>query len=478
MSRTLKTLRTGFAVASVIAMTGCPQPTTELHDLEKIRQVLNTNADVAYASYSDSVSSAEALKVAIDALVATPSQATLTAARNAWKAAREPYGQTEVYRFRASPIDDTNYNAADGEDGPEGSINAWPLGEALIDYVVEGADFGADQVGVSGHETGVADPIPGNNIINTTSITIDEALLEKSATAEDEHDVISGYHAIEFLLWGQDLNADGSATQPRDNTPGNRPFTDFAQNATCTSGATVNADATVCTRRATYLQVATTKLINELKVVRDAWAPGATYRASFTTVADIEAGKAKLVEILTGMGTLSEGELAGERMQIALSANSQEDEHSCFSDNTHRDIWLNAEGVSNAFFGKYAGYDSTLDGTDDNTARAVDGYGIEDYLKDIGKTELAAQVAAALATTETNYKAIDAAARGGKPVDVVIQDASGADAKPMRDTIVSLNAQSTLIGKIATELELGDVSTVVDPEASACDTTNPTAECP
>src|SRR5690606_849296 len=128
---------------------------------------------------SDSVSSAEALKVAIDALVATPSQATLPAARNAWKAAREPYGQTEDYRFRATPIDDTNYNSADGEDGPEGSINAWPLGEALIDYVVEGADFGADQVGVSGHETGVADPIPGNNIINTTSIVIDEALLEK-----------------------------------------------------------------------------------------------------------------------------------------------------------------------------------------------------------------------------------------------------------------------------------------------------------
>ncbi|MGV3619471.1 MAG: imelysin family protein [Archangium sp.] len=474
-------LRTGLFSLSVIAAAGCTPPEempSDPNNLEKIRQVLNTNADIAYAGYSDSVTTAEALKVAIDALVATPSQATLNAARTAWKVAREPYGQTEVYRFRASPIDDTDYDADNGEDGPEGSINAWPLGEGLIDYVKEGDDFGADQVGVTGHETGVVDPIPGNNIINTTSITIDDALLGNSATAEDEHDVIAGYHAIEFLLWGQDLNADGSANGPRDNTPGNRPFTDFAKDATCTSGAgNVNADATICNRRGLYLQVATTRLINELKSVRDGWAPGAPYRPSFTTVADLAAGKAKLVEILTGMGTLSEGELAGERMQIALSANSQEDEHSCFSDNTHRDIWLNAEGVSNSFYGRYAGYDATLDGVDDAAGKAVSGYGIDQYLKDIGKTELAAQVAAALTTTETNYKAIDANARAGKPVDVVIQDAAGADAKPMRDTIVSLNAQSTLIGKIATELGLGEVSTVVDPDASACDTTNPTSEC-
>lgn len=478
MRRTLNRLRTGLFSLSVMAAVGCTPENKDPNDLEKLRQVLNTNADVAHAGYSDAVSTAEALKVAIDALVAAPSQATLDAARTAWKVAREPYGQTEVFRFRASPIDDTNYDPDDGEDGPEGSINAWPLGEALIDYVVEGDDFGADQLGVTSHQTGVADPVGTHNIINSTSITIDAALLDKSATAEDEHDVIAGYHAIEFLLWGQDLNADGSATQPRDNTPGNRPFTDFANDATCTSGATVNPDATFCARRGLYLQVATARLIEELKAVRDGWAPGATYRAAFTKADDLDTGKKKLVEILTGMGTLSEGELAGERMQIALSANSQEDEHSCFSDNTHRDIWLNAEGVSNAFFGRYAGYDSTLDGTDDATGRAVDGYGLEQYLKDIGKTELAAEVAAALATTETHYKAIDANARAGKPVDVVIQNASGPDAKPMRDTIVSLNKQATLIGKIATELGLGDVSTVVDPDASACDTTNPTAECP
>ncbi len=449
------------------------------HDLDKLRDVLATNADIALAAYSDSVTTAQQLQTAIDALVADPTEETLTAAKQAWLVAREPYGQTEVYRFRASPIDDTNYDASDDEDGPEGDINAWPLGEGLIDYVVAGTDFGDDQINVSGHQTGVPDPIPDNNIINSTDITIDQALLANTATAEDEHDVIAGYHAIEFLLWGQDLNADGSADtiSSRDATAGNRPVTDFALDDTCTSGDTVNGAPELCIRRGQYLQVAAAKLVADLTQVRDGWAPGAGYRTAFTTVEDVDAAKAKLLEILVGMGTLSEGELGGERMQIALSANSQEDEHSCFSDNTHRDIWLNAEGVSNSYYGEYAGYDSTQDGTDDQTGSAVSGYGIDDYLIDLGLTDLEGAVSAALATTQTHYTAIDAAARGGQPVDVLIMDAGGDAAAPMRDTIVSLNAQSAQIANIAVELDVGSAEDVVDPEASECDTLDPTTEC-
>ena len=448
------------------------------HDLDLMRQVLETNADIAFAAYSDSVTTAQALQTAIDTLVADPTEANLDAAKEAWLVSREPYGQTEVYRFRASPIDDSNYDAGDGEDGPEGDINAWPLGEGLIDYVVTGTDFGDDQVNVTEHSTGVEGPIPENNIINSVNIPIDEALISNTATAEDEHDVIAGYHAIEFLLWGQDLNADGSAdtVDSRDSTAGQRPVTDFALDDTCTSGPDV-VDVQLCQRRGQFLQVAAAKLVADLEGVRDGWADGADYRTAFTTVDDVEGAKAKFLEILVGMGTLSEGELAGERMQIALSANSQEDEHSCFSDNTHRDIWLNAEGVSNSYYGVYAGYDSTLDGSDDQTGNAVDGYGLDDYLTDLGMTDLESAVAGALTTTETNYTAIDASARGGTPVDQMILDAGGDAAAPMRDTVVSLNAQSTQIANIAVDLDIGSADDVVDPEASECDTTNPTAEC-
>ena len=449
------------------------------HNLEQLQMVLQTNADIAFAAYSDSVTTAQDLSAAIDALVADPTEQNLESAKAAWLVSREPYGQTEVYRFRASPIDDTNYDPSDDEDGPEGDINAWPLGEGLIDYVAIGTDFGDDQVNVSGHQTGVPDPIPDNNIINSVDIDIDADLISNTATAEDEHDVIAGYHAIEFLLWGQDLNADGSADtiDNRDGTPGQRPVTDFALDEACTSGDVVNGAPELCQRRGKYLQVAVAKLIDDLTQVRDGWAPGAEYRTAFTTAEDIDTAKAKLLEILVGMGTLSEGELAGERMQIALSANSQEDEHSCFSDNTHRDIWLNAEGVSNAYFGDYAGYDSTLDGSDDQTGNAVSGYGIDDYLTDLGLTDLDTAVSDALATTQANYTAIDAAARGGSPVDVQILDAAADAASAMRDTIVSLNAQSAQIANIAVDLDVGSAEDVVDPEASECDTTDPTAEC-
>ena len=255
------------------------------------------------------------------------------------------------------------------------------------------------------------------------------------------------------------------------STGGQRPLADFVST---TAGDTA-------ARRHAYLEVVVDKLIEDLEAVQAEWATGSetNYRATFTTIADAADAKKKLTEILTGMGTLSEGELAGERMQIAFSSNSQEDEHSCFSDNTHRDIWLNAEGVSNSFTGTYTGYDHDLDPTTADIVSpgltAVDGYGIEDYLTEVGLSGIATTAAAALATTEVNYTAIDTSARtGGKPFDVLIMDANKTDTNPVAKTIISLNAQSRAIQDAANQLGLG---TVVDPKASDCDTQDPTTEC-
>lgn len=450
----------------------------EVNDLAGIRQVLETNADLAVAMYTDSIVTAQALETAVDAFVAAPSPQTLEAARQAWLIAQEPYSQTEVYRFRSSPIDDTDYDPSNGEDGPELEINSWPLGEGLIDYVVTGSDFGDDQVNVTAHATGVQDPIPQNNIINSTSIPIDENLLAANVSAEDERDVITGYHAIEFLLWGQDLNQTGGAADaPRDNTPGQRPHTDYLQDENCTSGPTEHDDGTLCARRAALLQLLIDKLIQDLTEVRDGFAAGSSYRAAFADVPDLQTGKGRLLEILTGMGTLSEGELGGERMQISLSANSQEDEHSCFSDNTHRDIVLNADGIAHLFRGVYPGYDSDLDGVVDVTTNAVNGYGLDDYLRAVGQSDLANQIEAALTTTAGHLLAIDTNARAGNPFDVQIVDPNSELARPIRDGILALNAQSTLIARIALNLALGTEEQVVDPDASLCDTTDPTSEC-
>ncbi|MEM1404631.1 MAG: imelysin family protein [Pseudomonadota bacterium] len=456
--------------------------------LDRAARLLETNANIALAAYEDSVDTAKALKTAIDSFAANPTQAGLDAAKMAWLVAREPYGQTEVYRFRNSPIDSTNYM---DEDGPEGAINAWPLGEALIDTVVISPgtvdDFETDQVGISSSSTPIAGggavdgSDPAVNII-ASSVTIDAALLDGSASADDERDVISGYHAIEFLLWGQDLNNNGMVTVGTDRETavksngaanlaagGQRPLTDFTSDA----GAA---------RRLLYLQVATDKLIADLESVVDGWRDGVdgNYRDQFTTINNTSEALERLTEILTGMGTLSEGELAGERMQISFSANSQEDEHSCFADNTHRDILLNAEGISNSFYGDYSGYDADLDGADgagDNTDRAVSGYGFDDLARDLGGD--VATVAAALDTaiqeTTTAVGTIDASARAGSPVDVLIQTANLNETNPMFTSILALNGQSTEIANLAEALEIAE--DVVDDDASECDTTNPTEEC-
>jgi len=489
---------------------------TSTADIEKAQLVLNTNADIAYAAYTDSVNTAKELQAALLAFKIEASKATgdrddaaaenlLVAAKKAWLVSREPYGQTEVYRFRNSPIDSTNY--AD-ENGPEGDINAWPLGEALIDYVqINSSDFDTDKVGVENNSAGInanADGIAGDdsidedpnavddnggpidgsnvsqNIIATTTIDITPALFAEAAS--DDRAVLAGYHAIEFLLWGQDLNDSGLPTIGTDREDavkteavktatapvnpfaqgGQRPLADFTTNA--------NAD-----RRHLYLEVVVAKLITDLTQVQQGWAKGdaTNYRAQFTTIKNEADANNKLAEILTGMGTLSEGELSGERIQQAFFKNSQEDEHSCFSDNTHRDIWLNAEGVSNSFTGTYAGYDSNLDGIDDVTTNAItNGYGINDYLAYKGLNNISAQIATALNTTKNSYSAIDESARMGKPFDVLIQtkDSDGIVAT----TITSLSGQARLIQEAATQLGLGEV---VDPEASTCNTQDPTSAC-
>lgn len=452
-------------------------------NIDSVRQLLNTNADIAYAAYSDALDTAQDLHDAIDTFAADRTQQNLDNAKIAWLVAREPYGQTEVYRFRLSPIDSTDYSS---EDGPEGEINAWPLGEALIDNVVtDTSDFSAGQVAVSENGAGVNSngavdgSVANQNIIGDTNITIDASLLAGTLSDSDERDVITGYHAIEFMLWGQDLNDSAAGTDGSDRDEavkthgaanlangGQRPLSDFTE-------------ATYGDRRVQFLQVVADKLVADLTAVRDAWAPGASnYRAEFTTIATRADAIQKLKEILQGMGTLSIGELAGERMQIAYTTNSQEDEHSCFSDNTHRDIWLNAEGVANSYYGDYAGYDSDLDGTDDETTRAVAGYGFDDYVADTGIASLqalASQLETALTETQTNYTRIDTRARGGEPVDVQIMSDQRMANDPLYDTIISLNTQGNLINDVAAALNIS--GSVLDPGATDCDTSDPNASC-
>ncbi|ALO33749.1 metalloproteinase [Colwellia sp. MT41] len=376
--------------------------------------VIKTNANIAYAAYADSLISATTLKTVLETFVAEPTEVTFALAKKAWLDSREPYGQTEVYRFRQGPIDELKADGTLGKDdageGPEGLINAWPLGEAIIDYVeavdgLSGPESPANAIGMGGIIAAKKDD--GTFKYATIDATTLSNLFEHG---EDGRNVTTGYHAIEFLLWGQDLNKEAAQSDSKvhDNTPGQRPFSDFNTSGGCTSGlGNVMADE-ICTRRGQYLVTTAELLIKELTRVTEQWEPvsGAHYKTF------VAGGDVSLAKILEGMGRLSFGELAGERINVALIENSQEDEHSCFSDNTHRDIFLNAKGVQNSFNAKYVRIDGEV----------IEGASIYDLLVVEGHHELANKLRGALEATMSAAAVIDTKAKTGTPFDVLMQE--------------------------------------------------------
>lgn len=288
------------------------------------QQVIENYANIVYANYEDSYLKAKELQSKVDEFIASPSEELFNNAKKAWLDARPVYSQTEAFRFYSGPIDD--------EEGLEPYINSWPLDENFIDYVKDHSNEG--KILMSGV---INDP---NSF---PEITAD--MLLKENEIHGEADVKVGYHAIEFLLWGQDLSTDG---------PGNRPYTDYT--------TAPNAE-----RRKTYLKVVTDLLVEHLSTLKDLWLPNSTYRVAFVSQ---ENSKNSLVNILTGIGKLSKGELAGERMTVAMENKDQEDEHSCFSDNTHNDIIFNQQGMVNVYLGKYTRIDGTI----------VEGTGFDDLV--------------------------------------------------------------------------------------------------
>ncbi len=326
--------------------------------------VIENYANLVLKNYQDAFDTAKLLDEKIEAFVGEPTETNFEATKKAWLEAREPYGQTEAFRFADGPIDD--------EDGPEGLLNAWPLDENYIDYVEGKEDSG---------------------IINnpTAFPTITKQLLldqnEGGNTANGDQDVAEknisvGYHAIEFLLWGQDN------TNPTEKEAGKRPYTDFVD-----GGTAENQD-----RRRAYLSVCSKILLDNLQSLIGEWNANGPYRKTFLELDEDVA----LKNMLTGISKLAKGELAGERVFVSFDNRDQEDEHSCFSDNTHRDLRLNLAGVANVYRGEYT---------------TVSGKSIEDLIAETNAT-LGAEISAQLAKAEA---AVEATAI---PFDFAISDDS------------------------------------------------------
>lgn len=364
-----------------------PPASAESTDLVSLRQlVVSQYALLAQATYEDALAGARTLAGSIDAFVEAPSADTLTRARQAWIEARVPYTQAEAFRFYDGPIDEV-----------EGLINSWPIDENLIDYV-----DGEPDAGIINHP----DRFP----------TISKALIASLNEKGGEKNITAGFHGIEFLLWGQDLNDDG---------PGQRSHLDY-----------VDGQQPHASRRGQYLRAAAWLLVENLKTVVEEWAPdrAANYRARFLAMPPDEA----LTCILKGAGILSGAELAGERLTVPYETKEQEDEHSCFSDNTHQDIVFDVLGIQNVFLGRYVR----------SSGERLEGKSLRDLLARIDPA-LAATLDRQIEASVAASKAVPA------PFDRAIQ---GIDTAPgrvaVKHLITALRAQADSIAQAGAVLGL------------------------
>ncbi|MEM7302924.1 MAG: imelysin family protein [Pseudomonadota bacterium] len=375
--------------------------------------VLKNYADIAHAKYEDSLTTAKALDGAIAELIKSPSADALAKARSAWLASRVPYQQTEVYRFGNPIVDEW-----------EGKVNAWPLDEGLIDYVDGSYGTESDE-----------NTLYTANVIANASITVNGKAVDAGKLSPDflsgvlqeaggiEANVATGYHAIEFLLWGQDLNGTKAGA-------GNRPHTDFDVN-NCTGGN--------CARRVEYLSSASKLLIADLEEMVANWAEGGAARKNIT-----DNGLANgLAAMLTGMGSLSYGELAGERMKLGLLLHDPEEEHDCFSDNTHNSHLYDAVGIQNVYLGRYTRIDGSV----------VEGASLASLVK--GKNaKLDAELTSKLAATVAAMKTMAKRAEGGEAYDQQIGEGNKEGNAAVQAAIDALIAQTRSIERAVAALEL------------------------
>lgn len=375
-------------------------------------------ADMVFAVYSDAESTAKTLQTAIDTFLANPNDETLKAARTAWIAARVPYLQSEVFRFGNTIIDDW-----------EGQVNAWPLDEGLIDYVDKSYEHALGNPGAN------ANIIANNEIqVGEDKVDVKEITPEKLASLNElggsEANVATGYHAIEFLLWGQDLNGTGPGA-------GNRPASDYMTGDGATGGHNE--------RRRTYLRAVTQLLVSDLQEMVGNWKPNVedNYRATLES----EPATDGLRKMLFGMGSLSLGELAGERMKVSLEANSPEDEQDCFSDNTHYSHFYDAKGIRNVYLGEYTRVDGTK----------MSGASLSSL---VAKADPAADAAlkADLAATEAKIQVMVDHANNGEHYDQLIAADNEKGNQIVRDSIAALVKQTGSIEAAAGKLGISDLN--------------------
>lgn len=383
------------------------------------RAVLAAYREQAYRVYDDAYQSARLLYEQIDALVQNPSNESLMSARKSWQAARVPYSQSEALRFGHWFVDEW-----------EAKVNSWPIDEGFIDYVdnsylasdtntwARANIIGSDSIVVAGRD------VPLNYIVF-------RQLQMLESVADIEAVVVTGYHALEFLLWGQDSHGN-------ERGAGERPWTDFSLEH-CTNGKVAALSEKPCRKRGEFLKTVSILLMRHLQEMREHWGAGEGTPGDRLVRGDLETG---LNRMLFGLSAMSAEELAGERMQVALLTHAPEEEQDCFSDDTHNSLWYNAKGIENFYYARYDGRSSFS--------------APERSLSDMAKRyypELARELDQAFAHTRAAMQDIREQGESDRQtVDQLIAADNAAGNALLQTAIDRLQAQARLLNRLAEKL--------------------------
>jgi putative iron-regulated protein len=258
-------------------------------------------------------------------------------------------------------------------------------------------------------------------------------MLESSSGIESN--IATGYHALEFMLWGQDTHGFLSGA-------GERPWTDFSLDPSlCSNGKDLASNIAACRKRGEFLQAQSLHILSKLKEMRGYWAPGEGNAGDRLQTSDVSEG---LNRILFGLAAMSSEELAGERMHVAVMTNSPEEEQDCFSDDTHNSLWFNALGIENFYYGRYKGRSHIKLETDSLAALAAKYY-----------PELAREIDAGFSETKAAMKVIWAAGNTGEQyVDQFIAPDNAAGHALFQRVISGLQAQANLLKELGSNLGL------------------------
>ncbi|MFT6030281.1 MAG: putative iron-regulated protein [Oleiphilaceae bacterium] len=399
--------------SNMLSETIVPAESASQSNIISSENVIKTYIDIAQANYGDALISAKTLEQEIDSFLASPSEENLAKAKQAWINARIPYQQSEVYRFGNSVVDDW-----------EGKVNAWPLDEGLIDYV--GSAYGTESDENPFYAANIiANPKPliGGKEIDASKISMVFLADTLHEIDEVESNVATGYHVIEFLLWGQDLHG----TNPG---AGMRPASDYSLN-NCTGGN--------CERRQDYLKSATSLLVKDLGDIHQSWLGEGEAKLDLISKG-IDGG---LSTMLTGMGSLAYAELAGERIKLGLMLHDPEEEHDCFSDNTHWSHFYDAKGIKNIYLGEYTRIDQSK----------VTGNSLSQLVRQID-TALDDEMQSKLNITEQSMQVMVDQAVSGNTFDVLIGEGNTQGNKIIRAILDALVDQAKTTEKVILALNL------------------------